>query len=70
MPRNARLVDVDRFHNIVDRALAVTERLDNEAASWVSKGSEDVEMHTGTYVYQCIYSLSSLLEFISVGSWQ
>jgi len=54
MPRYAGLVDVDRIDDVVDRALAAPQHLDNLASGGVGERLEDVKMHMSTYVYRCI----------------
>jgi hypothetical protein len=50
MPRYSGLVDVDRIDDVVDRALAVAEHLDNGAAGGVRERLKDVKMHRHIYV--------------------
>jgi len=54
MPRNAGLVDVDRIDDVVYRALAAPQHLDNLTPGGVGERLKDVRMHTNTYVCQCI----------------
>lgn len=51
MPRNTRLMDAYCSDQIVDLALAGTQRIDDAAARWVGKGEERIYMHNRAYAY-------------------
>jgi hypothetical protein len=58
VPRDARLVDVDRVDDIVYRLLAAPEHFYDPTPRAVGQGLEDVDMHVCAYAYRCIWSLS------------
>src|SRR5262245_29228809 len=55
VPRDTRLIDLDRRNDVVDRTLAVTQRVHDAPARRVGQGLEDVGMHGYAYAPSCIY---------------
>jgi len=49
VPRDARLMDADKGHDVIDGLLVVTEQLHDSPPSGIRQSLEDVDLHTSTY---------------------
>src|SRR5262249_24517306 len=64
MARYAGLVDIDRVDDVVDGALTAPPHFDDVASGGIGERLKNVQMHTSTYVYQCILFPSSLFSVV------
>src|SRR5688572_29478145 len=64
VPRHAGLVNLDGRDDVIDRLLAVSEHVHDMEPNGIGKRLNGFYMHNETYVYQCIYKLSSVEEVL------